>query len=100
MAEESKSNQQTETETAEAVKNIVKVEDTGPCKKKIQVEVPEEKIKALLDAKYKELRRDAAVPGFRRGRECSWYAALLPGYFALSARRALQSIDRAGIGIF
>jgi trigger factor len=68
MAEESKSNQQTETETAEAVKNIVKVENIGPCKKKVTVEVPEEKIKALLDAKYKELRRDAAVPGFRRGR--------------------------------
>jgi len=61
MAEET---QTTETE----VKNIVKIEDCGPCKKKILVEVPEKSIKSALDKQYSELRKDALVPGFRKGR--------------------------------
>lgn len=67
MPEESKENQQSDNST-QTVPNVVKIEDIGPCKKKVTVEVPEEKIKSLLDEKYKELRRDAVVPGFRRGR--------------------------------
>lgn len=68
MAEETKSNEQTDQETAEEIKNIVTTEDIGPCKKKITVEVPEEKIKSILDDKYEELRKDAILPGFRKGR--------------------------------
>ncbi|HOQ03766.1 MAG TPA: trigger factor [Anaerohalosphaeraceae bacterium] len=68
MAEESKDNQQNETQDQPTVPNVVKIEDIGPCKKKVTVEVPEEKIKALLDEKYKELRQDVIIPGFRRGR--------------------------------
>ena len=68
MAEETKSNEQTDQETTEEIKNIVTTEDIGPCKKKITVEVPEEKIKSILDDKYEELRKDAILPGFRKGR--------------------------------
>ncbi|MDO8302851.1 MAG: trigger factor family protein, partial [Sedimentisphaerales bacterium] len=56
-----------ETEKPE-IKNIVTIEDAGPCKKKVAVEVPVEAIKAALDEQYKELKNDAAVPGFRKGR--------------------------------
>jgi trigger factor len=68
MADESKENQQTETQSQETTPNVVKVEEIGPCRKKVTVEIPEEKIKSLLDEKYKELRRDAVLPGFRKGR--------------------------------
>jgi len=68
MAEETKSNEQTDQETTDEIKNIVKIEDIGPCKRKVTVEVPEEKIKTILDDKYEELRKDAILPGFRKGR--------------------------------
>jgi trigger factor len=60
-----------ETEQAEqprTAKNTVAVEDAGPCKKKVVIEVPEETIKDMADEQYRELRRDAIVPGFRKGR--------------------------------
>ncbi len=49
-------------------KNIVTVEDAGPCKKKIIIEVPEETIKEAIDNQYKELGHEAVLPGFRKGR--------------------------------
>ncbi len=48
--------------------NKVKITDAGPCKKKISVEIPEAAIKSSMDEQYKELKADAVVPGFRRGR--------------------------------
>ena len=58
-----------EKTTAETeVKNIVTIEDVGPCKKKVSIEIPEEAIKKALDQQYRELSRDALVPGFRKGR--------------------------------
>ena len=49
-------------------KNIVQIEDSGPCRKKISIEVPAEVIKEKLDKQYSDLRKEAAVPGFRKGR--------------------------------
>lgn len=60
MAEEEK-------QSAE-LKNTVTIEDAGPCKKKIVIEVPEETIKSATDEQYETLRKDALVPGFRKGR--------------------------------
>ncbi len=54
-----------ETPTA---KNVVSVEDAGPCKKKVVIEIPEETIKEAIDAQYTELGREAVLPGFRKGR--------------------------------
>lgn len=59
MSEETKDNQ---------IQNIVKVEETGPCKKKISIEIPEEKIKQIVLEQYQDLRKDAVLPGFRKGR--------------------------------
>lgn len=46
----------------------VKVEDVGPLRKKLTVAVPKDFISERLNEQYTELRRDAAVPGFRKGR--------------------------------
>ena len=56
------------TEQPRTTKNTVTVEDAGPCKKKVSIEVPEETIKEMADEQYRELRRDAILPGFRKGR--------------------------------
>ena len=57
-----------QTETKDEIKNIVSVADAGPCKKKISVEIPAEKITKALDEQYKKLGMDTVVPGFRKGR--------------------------------
>jgi trigger factor len=49
-------------------KNKVKIEDSGPCKKKVSLEIPEETIKKEVDDQYETLRKDAILPGFRKGR--------------------------------
>lgn len=56
------------TETTDATKNTVTVQDAGPCRKKISVEIPEEAIKTALDEQYGDLHKEAVVPGFRKGR--------------------------------
>jgi len=57
-----------QTEEPRTAKNTVTIEDAGPCKKKVVVEVPEETMKDMADEQYRELRREAMVPGFRKGR--------------------------------
>jgi trigger factor len=49
-------------------KNTVNIEQSGPCKKKVIIEVPRETITKATDAQYETLRKDALVPGFRKGR--------------------------------
>lgn len=56
------------SEETEQSKNIVTITDVGPSKKKVEVEIPAEAIHEKLDEKYKELRREAVLPGFRKGR--------------------------------
>ena len=53
---------------ATTTKNTVTIKDTGPCKKLVSVEIPEETIKNSTDEQYKTLGKDAIVPGFRKGR--------------------------------
>lgn len=49
-------------------KNTVKIEEAGPCRKKVIIEVPREIISKATDAQYETLRKEALVPGFRKGR--------------------------------
>ncbi len=49
-------------------KNTVTIEEAGPCKKKIIVEIPQKTIENATDGQYHTLRKDAQVPGFRKGR--------------------------------
>jgi trigger factor len=65
MAKKEKAEQ---AEAKEEVKNIVEISDAGPCKKKVSIEIPAEKITKALDEQYEPLRKDAIVPGFRKGR--------------------------------
>jgi len=69
---EAQEEQATETEDKEeqpaALKNTVTIEEAGPCKKKVFIEIPQESIKNLTDEEYKNLRKEALVPGFRKGR--------------------------------
>ncbi len=65
MAKEAKDK---ETKEDKEIKNKVEITDSGPCKKKVSIEVPEATIKAALDEQYNDLRREANIPGFRRGR--------------------------------
>ena len=48
--------------------NIVTIEDAGPCKKKVLIEIPEEAIEKATDEQFSELHKEAVVPGFRKGR--------------------------------
>ena len=45
-----------------------RVEEVGALRKKLTISVPADTLSHRLDEQYGELRRDAAVPGFRRGR--------------------------------
>ena len=46
----------------------VTIEDAGPGAKKVSVEVPADRIASELEKQFKELRQQAAIPGFRTGR--------------------------------
>lgn len=46
----------------------VSIEDIGPCKKKVVVQVPQKTIQTARDKQYRTLQKDAVVPGFRKGR--------------------------------
>ena len=60
--------QPTTEEKPQKPKNTVTIEEAGPCKKKVSIEIPEEAIKMTTDEQYEKLRKEALVPGFRKGR--------------------------------
>jgi len=45
----------------------IKIEDAGPGEKKVSVEIPAERIQTEMQKQFKELRSQAAIPGFRPG---------------------------------
>jgi trigger factor len=57
-----------EQQQSTALKNTVTIEEAGPCKKKVVVEIPEEAVRKTTDEQYETLRKEALVPGFRKGR--------------------------------
>lgn len=59
-----------ESNTATATEDFtynVKIEDAGPGTKRVTVDVPQDRINAKLQESFKELRSQAALPGFRPG---------------------------------
>jgi trigger factor len=44
------------------------LQDVGPCKIKIKVEISAEKVKDVIEDKYAELNESVALPGFRKGK--------------------------------
>src|SRR4051812_42901064 len=45
----------------------IKVEDAGPATKRVSIEIPQDRIAEKLTQQFKELRQQAAIPGFRPG---------------------------------
>jgi trigger factor len=45
----------------------VTIEDAGPGAKKVSIEVPRDRIEKVMVQQFKELRQQAAIPGFRPG---------------------------------
>jgi len=67
LEKEGKTEESKEEESPEP-KDIVTIEDAGPCKKKVTIEIAQEKIIKATDKQYKELGKEALIPGFRKGR--------------------------------
>ena len=57
-----------EEQQSTASKNAVSIEQAGPCRKKVIIEIPQETVQNATDEQYESLRKDASVPGFRKGR--------------------------------
>ncbi len=68
VAAEEKSEAPKGEEESAGPKNVVTIEDAGPCKKKVLIEIPEEAIKKATDEQFNELHKQADIPGFRKGR--------------------------------
>lgn len=45
-----------------------KVEEIGPCKKKVTIDVTLEEIKSELEEEFKKIQDNAVLPGFRKGK--------------------------------
>lgn len=43
------------------------VKEIGPCKLSVKIEIPKDKVKEKLTAKYKEFIDETVIPGFRKG---------------------------------
>ncbi len=50
-----------EEQESTALKNTITIEEAGPCKKRVSVEIPEEVIKNAIDEQYDSLRKEAMV---------------------------------------
>ncbi|MFQ5863237.1 MAG: trigger factor [Candidatus Brocadiales bacterium] len=46
----------------------VTIEDVGPCKKRLEIEVPKEKVEGEFEKHFQGFRASANVPGFRKGK--------------------------------
>jgi trigger factor len=46
----------------------VEISEVGPCKKRIKVTVPRDRVRQEIEKNYHELSHQIALPGFRRGR--------------------------------
>jgi len=56
------------TATQEQARPEVTVEDAGPARKKLTIEVPESRVKEKFNSDFSELQQEAQVPGFRKGK--------------------------------
>ncbi|MBO6513362.1 MAG: trigger factor [Phycisphaerales bacterium] len=48
--------------------NTVKIEDVGPCRKKISIDVPADAVNSAMETAFAAVSHEAAIPGFRKGR--------------------------------
>ena len=50
----------------------VQVEEVGPCKKLVKIEIPADRVDEELEKTYEQLNEGVAVPGFRKGHVPRW----------------------------
>ena len=55
-------------QTPEKLDQKVTIDDAGPARKKITIEIPEARIAESVESSFKDLQGEATLPGFRRGR--------------------------------
>lgn len=48
--------------------NRISIEDAGPCRKKIVIEIPSDAVDGTIEEAYAGVAHEAALPGFRKGR--------------------------------
>ena len=48
--------------------NTVKIEDVGPCRKKISIDVPATTVDETMETAFGAVMHEASIPGFRKGR--------------------------------
>ena len=48
--------------------NTVKIEDVGPCRKKISIDVPADSVDEAMESAFATVAHEATIPGFRKGR--------------------------------
>jgi len=47
--------------------NTVKVEDVGPCRKRILIDIPAQKVNDQIETAFNSVAHEASIPGFRKG---------------------------------
>ena len=52
---------------SDTVTNTIKVEDVGPCRKRISVEIPAEAVNDQMDLAFGSVANEVSIPGFRKG---------------------------------
>ena len=77
----------------------IHVEDLSDVKKKVTFEVPEEKVVEVMDAQYKDLKKNVQIKGFRKGRVP---LSILRSYFkskvqADAARQIIEETLKPGL---
>jgi trigger factor len=76
------------TAVADKLAQDVKLEDSGPARKLITIEIPEERIKSKFEDVFGNLTDEAVLPGFRKGRAPR---RLLERKFSDSVKKDVQS---------
>jgi len=52
---------------SDTVSNTIKVEDIGPCRKRISVEIPAEAVTDQMELAFGSVANEVTIPGFRKG---------------------------------
>ncbi|MFH0964539.1 MAG: trigger factor [Planctomycetota bacterium] len=86
----------------------IKIEELGPCRKKLMVEVPSERVQEEFEKSYGTLSGNVTVPGFRKGHAPRWLlekrfgetlaAEVKDGLLASSLKDALEKNAISALG--
>ncbi len=52
---------------SDTISNTVKIEDVGPCRKRISIDIPSETVDGHIESAFSSVAHEANIPGFRKG---------------------------------